>query len=68
MDALTLLTTRYSTPRLTEPAPAGDALELRDEGQNSVCKLSAVDLLADGTCGLPFSLNGVGGGWQLCFA
>ncbi|HAW91714.1 TPA: nitroreductase, partial [Candidatus Azambacteria bacterium] len=22
MDALTLLTTRYSTPRLTEPAPA----------------------------------------------
>lgn len=28
MDALTLLTTRYSSPRLTEPAPSGDALEL----------------------------------------
>lgn len=27
MDALTLLTTRHSSPRLTEPAPAGDALE-----------------------------------------
>lgn len=28
MDALTLLTTRYSSPRLTEPAPGGEALEL----------------------------------------
>ncbi len=28
MDALTLLTTRYSMPRLREPAPQGDALEL----------------------------------------
>lgn len=28
MDALTLLTTRHSSPRLTEPAPAGEALEL----------------------------------------
>lgn len=28
MDAITLLTTRYSSPRLTEPAPAGEALEL----------------------------------------
>jgi nitroreductase len=27
MDALTLLTTRYSSARLTEPAPAGEALE-----------------------------------------
>jgi len=26
MDALTLLTTRYSSPRLTEPAPQGQAL------------------------------------------
>jgi nitroreductase len=28
MDALTLLTTRYSSSRLTEPAPAGEALQL----------------------------------------
>lgn len=28
MDAITLLTTRYSSSRLTEPAPAGEALEL----------------------------------------
>jgi nitroreductase len=28
MDAITLLTTRYSSPRLTEPAPAGEALQL----------------------------------------
>jgi nitroreductase len=28
MDALTLLTTRYSSPRLTEPAPEGEALAL----------------------------------------
>jgi len=28
MDAVTLLTTRYSSPRLTEPAPSGDALQL----------------------------------------
>lgn len=28
MDAITLLTTRYSSARLTEPAPAGDDLEL----------------------------------------
>ena len=28
MDAITLLTTRYSSPRLTEPAPGGEALEL----------------------------------------
>lgn len=27
MDALTLLTTRYSSPRLAEPAPKGEALE-----------------------------------------
>lgn len=27
MDALTLLTTRYSSARLTEPAPAGEVLE-----------------------------------------
>jgi nitroreductase len=27
MDALTLLTTRYSSARLTEPAPSGDALD-----------------------------------------
>ncbi|CAM3826129.1 NAD(P)H nitroreductase [Rheinheimera salexigens] len=27
MDALTLLTTRYSLPRLTEPAPMGEALD-----------------------------------------
>lgn len=28
MDALTLLTSRYSSSRLTEPAPAGEALDL----------------------------------------
>ncbi len=28
MDAITLLTTRYSSSRLTEPAPAGEALEI----------------------------------------
>ena len=28
MDAMTLLTTRYSSSRLTEPAPAGEALQL----------------------------------------
>jgi nitroreductase len=28
MDAITLLTTRYSSPRLTEPAPSGEALAL----------------------------------------
>lgn len=28
MDALTLLTTRYSSARLTEPAPQGEALQL----------------------------------------
>lgn len=28
MDALTLLTTRFSSPRLAEPAPTGEALEL----------------------------------------
>ena len=28
MDAITLLTTRYSSSRLTEPAPAGEALAL----------------------------------------
>ncbi|MDP5035608.1 NAD(P)H nitroreductase [Alishewanella sp. SMS8] len=28
MDALTLLTTRYSSPRLREPAPEGEALNL----------------------------------------
>ena len=28
MDAITLLTTRYSSPRLTEPAPSGEALSL----------------------------------------
>ena len=28
MDAVTLLTTRYSSPRLTEPAPAGEDLQL----------------------------------------
>lgn len=28
MDAITLLTTRYSSPRLAEPAPSGEALEL----------------------------------------
>ncbi|MDX3774242.1 NAD(P)H nitroreductase [Chromatiaceae bacterium AAb-1] len=27
MDALTLLTTRHSSPRLTEPAPSGEVLE-----------------------------------------
>ena len=24
--------------------------------------------VAKGTCGLPFSLNELGGGWELCFA
>ncbi len=28
MDAMTLLTTRYSSSRLTEPAPEGEALQL----------------------------------------
>lgn len=28
MDAITLLTTRYSSPRLSEPAPTGEALTL----------------------------------------
>ncbi len=28
MDAVTLLTTRYSSARLTEPAPSGEALAL----------------------------------------
>lgn len=28
MDAITLLTTRYSSVRLTEPAPAGEALDI----------------------------------------
>lgn len=28
MDAVTLLTTRYSSSRLTEPAPAGEALDI----------------------------------------
>ena len=23
---------------------------------------------AKGLCGLPFSMNGLGGGWQICFA
>ena len=28
MDAVTLLTTRYSSARLTEPAPSGEALAI----------------------------------------
>ena len=47
----------------------GDALSWTSDGdfQGSVGRLDN-GCAAKGTCGVPYSYEGLGGGWQLCFA
>ena len=51
---------------------AGDALSWTsgESGQGSVDNPYGWDngCAAKGTCGAPWSVHGLGGGWQLCFA
>eukprot|EP01045_Picozoa_sp_COSAG04_P039024 COSAG04_NODE_10732_length_756_cov_5.818874_1_plen_118_part_00 len=44
---------------------AGDALSWTSSGSGQG---GANGCAAKGTCGLPYSRDGLGGGWQLCFA
>ena len=48
---------------------AGDALSWtsNNQGQGSLGHHNN-GCAAKGTCGAPFILHGLGGGWQLCFA
>ena len=54
--------------------PPGDAIPWTSDGsdQGSVCCSHCTCLdngcAAKGTCGLPYSNDGLGGGWELCFA
>eukprot|EP01045_Picozoa_sp_COSAG04_P012452 COSAG04_NODE_839_length_9957_cov_18.873504_4_plen_170_part_00 len=49
---------------------AGDAIAWTSDGsrQGSVGDSHDNGCAAKGTCGLPYSAYGVGGGWELCFA
>ena len=49
---------------------AGDALSWTSNGANQGHYAGNYDngCAAKGTCGAPYSYDGLGGGWQLCFA
>ena len=49
--------------------PSGDALSWTSDAtyQGSVGSDYDNGCAAKGTCGLPYSDDGLGGGWQLCF-
>ena len=48
----------------------GDALSWTSDGGGQGNRGGNIDngCAAKGTCGLPYSRDGLGGGWQLCFA